>query len=114
MNDILKIKKERVLKVSEQCPNAKRVLKILFPDAFKKEKISCIEGGFYMRTGDTGEHILYRIVKYRTEKKDEYMLVTMCTTHEQNLCTSWSGWESKERIETWLNNGEFTYLGYGR
>ena len=33
----LKITKEKVLKASEQCPDAKDVLETLFPDAFKKE-----------------------------------------------------------------------------
>lgn len=35
MSDELKIKKERVLEVAEECAQTKRILKTLFPGAFK-------------------------------------------------------------------------------
>ena len=37
-NEKLEITKEKVLKASETCPDAKEVLKELFPEAFEKEE----------------------------------------------------------------------------
>ena len=63
----LKISKEKVLEASKQCPNAKVVLKLLFPDVFEEENINKEiewrrndgDGGFRLYGQYRGEDICF-------------------------------------------------------
>ena len=51
MSDDLKISKEKVLEASKKCPQAKEVLKTLFPDVFKA-KVELVAGDIYVHESD--------------------------------------------------------------
>lgn len=54
----LKISKEAVLEASKKCPDAKEVLKALFPDVFKEEWIDITKECSYTLGEDTGGYFL--------------------------------------------------------
>ena len=103
MSKELKITKEKVLEASESCPDAKEVLKTLFPSVFKDEwrdvtlhltaKIeNFLEGRYFIKLYDGSKQVAYThtngenpILKLADEGKDEY------------------------KIE-WLNNSDFRIL----
>jgi hypothetical protein len=51
-NKIVSTTYEAVLKAAEKCPEAKEVLKSLYPDVFKKDEIFCKLSDLLIRKGD--------------------------------------------------------------
>jgi hypothetical protein len=61
MSEKLEITKDAVLAAAEQCPDAKRVLKTLFPDVFEEKSQPLISGGLYKNIIN-GEYYIHQNV----------------------------------------------------
>jgi hypothetical protein len=86
MSDILIVKPEAVLEAAKKCPQAKEVLKTLFPEIFSNRPNKIVAGQVYKRAGDRGFSTIsggeYFLVTRNQDKKssDTYLQLTSLVT----------------------------------